>query len=358
MKWKMVVFGGVLTLIAPLLLIILLLMVIGGDDDSSMADMGGTAELPLSDAVLAHRPAVEKYCKEFGISDYIDYIFAIMQVESGGDDVKYPDVMQSSESLGLSPNTLNTEDSIRQGCKYFSELVASAQKKKLDMDCVTQSYNYGGGFLNYVFKNGKHYSFDLARNFSNEKSRGQTVPYQNPIAVSVNGGWRYTYGNMFYVKLVNQYLPKKQEQGVGTSTVMPDGVVVFENGWAFPVLRNYSFSRGMSAKHGGFDIAAPPGTPIVAAQDGVVETVQKWNGVVTKGDMNSYGNMVYIKHPDGTKTRYAHCTVTMVSVGQEVKRGQQVGTIGSTGNSTGPHLHFEYFLNGKRSDPAKIIRMP
>ena len=68
---------------------------------------------------------------------------------------------------------------------------------------VIQSYNYGGGYADYVAKNGKKHSFNLAENFAKNKSGGTKVTYTNPIAVSKNGGWRYNYGNMFYVEPVS-----------------------------------------------------------------------------------------------------------------------------------------------------------
>ena len=71
--------------------------------------------------------------------------------------------MQSSESLGLPPNSLSTEESIKQGCKYFSELLAAAEAKGCDLNSVVQSYNYGGGFLDYVAGRGKKYTFELQR---------------------------------------------------------------------------------------------------------------------------------------------------------------------------------------------------
>ena len=74
------------------------------------------------------------------------------------------------------------------------------------MDAIIQSYNYGGGFLDYVAKNGKKYTFELAQSFSEKQANGRKVTYKNNISTSINGGWRYDYGNMFYVKLVHQYL--------------------------------------------------------------------------------------------------------------------------------------------------------
>ncbi len=126
-----------------------------------------------------------------------------MQVESGGTAV---DVMQSSESLGLPPNSLGTEQSIEQGCKYFASLLASAKAKGCDINTVVQSYNYGGGFVDYVASHGKKYTFELAVNFARDKSGGVKMTYKNEISIKENGGWRYKYGNMFYVRLVAQYL--------------------------------------------------------------------------------------------------------------------------------------------------------
>lgn len=173
------------------------------DNDSSAQDSSDISGLSVSKEVLSHKNTVEKYCKEYDISKYVCYILAIMQVESGG---KGQDVMQSSESLGLPPNTLSTEESIKQGCKYFSELLKSSNDLGYDVDSAIQSYNYGGSFLQYVASHGKKYSYELAENFSKEKSGGTKVSYPNPIAIPINGGWRYNYGNQFYVKLVSQYL--------------------------------------------------------------------------------------------------------------------------------------------------------
>ncbi|EOI55470.1 bifunctional lytic transglycosylase/C40 family peptidase [Enterococcus gilvus] len=173
------------------------------DDDQEKSVSTEMTGLNVSQEVLKHQPIVEKYCKEYGISDHINIILAIMQVESGG---KIADVMQSSESLGLPPNSLSTEESIKQGCKYFSELVKAIESHGCDLSTAIQAYNFGGGFVNYVATHGKKYSYELAEGFSKEKSGGKRVDYQNPVAIPVNGGWRYGYGNQFYVKLVEQYL--------------------------------------------------------------------------------------------------------------------------------------------------------
>ncbi|MDY5177917.1 invasion-associated protein P60 [Enterococcus italicus] len=215
------IFGVVFSLFFSLLLFVTIVFAEEDDTRSSREEMIQQGGLNVSAEVLAHRPMVEKYCKEFGIEEYVNYILAIMQVESGG---TAEDVMQSSESLGLPPNSLSTEESIKQGCKYFSELIASANSNGCDINTVIQSYNYGGGFINYVASNGKKYSYELAESFSKDKSGGVKVDYQNPIAIPINGGWRYNYGNQFYALLVSQYLTPVQFDDETVQAIMNEAL--------------------------------------------------------------------------------------------------------------------------------------
>lgn len=134
---------------------LLFLFIVTSDDEESGSSSLDFSGLNLSAEVLKHQSTVEKYAKEYRISDYVNYLLAIMQVESGGTGTT--DVMQASESLGLPLNSLSVEDSIKQGCKYFSELLKSAEAKDCDINTVVQSYNYGGGFIDYVSKHGKKF---------------------------------------------------------------------------------------------------------------------------------------------------------------------------------------------------------
>ncbi len=96
--------------------------------------------------------------------------------------------------------------------------------------------------------------------------------------------------------------------------------------------------------HGGIDIANSIGTPILAASDGVV---------IDAGPTGGYGNWVKLRHSDGTVTLYGHLSSWQVEIGQRVWAGDQIAKMGNTGNSTGPHLHFEVLLNGTdRVDPV------
>lgn len=157
----------------------------------------------VSENVMQYETDVSDYAEEYGIKEYVPYLLAIMEVESHGEG---EDVMQSSESLGLPPNSLSTDESIRQGVKYFSELIEAANAQECDIDTAVQGYNYGAGFINYVAENGNEYTFELAQEFAKEKSGGAVTDYANDISVAENGGWRYMYGNMFYVRLVKSYV--------------------------------------------------------------------------------------------------------------------------------------------------------
>ena len=106
----------------------------------------------------------------------------------------------------------------------------------------------------------------------------------------------------------------------------------------------YGFRWGRP--HQGIDLAAPVGTPIQASEKG---------RVVYSGWKQGYGNFVAVDHGHGMETHYAHCSKVLVHVGQEVRKGQMIAKVGNTGNSTGPHLHFEVVANGIHRNPIKFL---
>jgi murein DD-endopeptidase MepM/ murein hydrolase activator NlpD len=106
--------------------------------------------------------------------------------------------------------------------------------------------------------------------------------------------------------------------------------------------------------HAGLDLAAPRGTPIYATGDGTVH----WAGSISaRQDAPSslYGNFVILDHGNGIRTVYAHCDRLAVQAGQDVRRGEQIAWVGSTGRSTGPHLHYEVVVNGRPMDPELFV---
>ena len=194
----------------------------------------------FSDAVNGHRKLVETYALKERIPEEADALLAIMEIESGG---RAEDVMQSSESLGLPPNTLDTEASVAQGCAYYAMLLRTAAeeglfrpdtgpravrgragKKAEDAEkdgtvsgwdsgrqAVFQAYNYGAGYLYFAKEHGGH-SRTNAELFAELQSGGKQEPYSHPVARAANGGWRYSYGNMFYAELVEAELRERMAE--------------------------------------------------------------------------------------------------------------------------------------------------
>lgn len=139
-------------------------------------------------------------------------------------------------------------------------------------------------------------------------------------------------------------------EGASFSGSSPGGVFVGTGGGSLvmplngPVTSPYGPRWG--TMHHGVDIGAATGTPVKAAGAGQV-TRAGWIG--------GYGNAVYLNHGNGLETRYAHLSEISVARGQTVSQGATVGLVGSTGDSSGPHLHFEVRINGASVDPLTVV---
>lgn len=137
------------------------------------------------------------------------------------------------------------------------------------------------------------------------------------------------------------------------------------DGWTWPIPGCYTITGGFGEgrsyeSHGGTDIAASIGTPIYAANSGTVinssnDCSHSSAGVGACNHGGGYGNHVWIQHDNGYQTIYGHMINTAVSTGEYVSKGQLIGYSGSTGWSTGPHLHFELRINGVRSNPMALF---
>jgi murein DD-endopeptidase MepM/ murein hydrolase activator NlpD len=105
--------------------------------------------------------------------------------------------------------------------------------------------------------------------------------------------------------------------------------------------------RGVAAMHAGVDIPGPLGTPIYATADGMVARAERASG---------YGNLVELNHGKGIETRYGHLSKILVAPNSRVKRGQLIALMGSTGRSTGSHLHYEVRIDGRAVNPAPFLQ--
>jgi murein DD-endopeptidase MepM/ murein hydrolase activator NlpD len=137
--------------------------------------------------------------------------------------------------------------------------------------------------------------------------------------------------------------------GAGASANIPSIWPVMGNLRSGVGTRKNPFGGSSYEFHKGQDISAPMGTPINATADGVV-VIARW--------VRGYGNGIYIDHGNGISTRYGHLSRIDVIEGQPVKKGQHLGLVGSTGRSTGPHLHYEVRINNQPTSPLLYLPEP
>jgi murein DD-endopeptidase MepM/ murein hydrolase activator NlpD len=141
------------------------------------------------------------------------------------------------------------------------------------------------------------------------------------------------------------YVPRPVLAFEAGSVSAPAGAKKGTGGLAWPM--SGSISQGYWAGHQAIDIASRTGTPIAAADAGFVASIQVMN--------YGYGRMLIIDHGNGIQTLYAHMSAFYVELGQSVAKGQNIGACGTTGNATGPHLHFEVMKNGVRQNPLNYL---
>lgn len=283
---------------------------------------------------------LDKYTKLYGISDYIGLAYALIMVENPSTDGT-DDIMQSSESAGYpGPGYLTGEASVKQGCKHLAEQIKNGQTQNVDIWGVMQGYNFGSAYIPWLANRGGKNTTDLAEEYSRDvvapslgNTTGATYPYVN--AVSQADGRTYLYvngGNFHYAAMIRQYVKVTESAGYVVPISKPV-TVTSEFGYRqHPITGAYELHNGIDLVNGN------PTTPIYASAAGEV--------VIAGSYPEWYGNYVVIKHSDGLYTGYAHQSQLRVSVGDTVKQGQQIGNMGTTGPSTGPHLHFQFFKNG------------
>lgn len=184
------------------------------------------------------------------------------------------------------------------------------------------------------------------------KSDSQTANYVPPGINLDNLTFRPVFDRLAHIgrdanqhALDLQHLLSSLSQQKSLLSAIPSFAPV--DGW---ITSNYgkriSPFTGEPAIHMGLDIAAPVGTPVLAPADGVV---------IFTGAKQGFGNFIMIAHGYGVVSRYGHNNQNMVAPGQKVARGEQIATVGDSGRTTGPHLHYEVMVNGKHENPKKFI---
>ena len=258
-------------------------------------------------------------------------------------ETKYLDILLTSESL---TDLISDYYRVSEMAKYDTELLERLEKQKKEIEEAKQLLETKRAELkvakaetekkNVVLRNDKTEQNNLLNQLSDtEKQLQQKIKeyeasmkeVENQIAnltQSIGSGGNYTGG---------QFLWPIPSIGVGKNIT---------SNFGYRYLELYGYTR----LHAGIDIGANYGTNVVAAAEGTV-VLASWNG--------GYGNCVIINHGGGLMTLYGHGSSIVAKVGQKVKRGDVVLKVGSTGNSTGNHLHFEVRVNGTAKNPRPYL---
>lgn len=329
--------AAVITAGSGMAIVIVLIVVVLGAAVTFFGSQGSSC-IPVSEEVEQYDPLIREYAEMHGIAEYVDLIKAVMMQESAGNGT---DPMQASE-CGLNKSFPNVpggitdpEYSINVGIEYLAACLGQAGvKSPVDIDNIRlalQGYNFGNGFISWAKDKHGGYSEKAAKEYS--------------AMMAKRNGWS-SYGDTDYAAHVMRYYPYNS---------FSSGILFYSKGvLGLPIegmtKANITSSFGGrsspggigSTNHKGTDFGFPAGTPIYACESGTV---------VHAGLRGGYGKCVIIDHGNGLQTLYAHQSKLNVAAGQRVIRGQCIGAVGSTGNSTGPHLHLEVRVNGVSVDP-------
>ena len=291
---------------------------------------GGSARnVGLSDDVISLMPQISAACQANGIPEYAPLVAAVIMQESGGRVADVGgDVMQCAEGMGLPVGTpVSLEESINFGTGIIaSNLQEAGAAGPTDIPRISlalQGYNFGNGYISWALARGG-YSKENAHEFSEMQAAAH--------------GWS-GYGDIDYVDHVLRYY-QTTAGGMGDASAIADGRFAYP----FP-----GHTWDTYPGHNGIDISFSNcyGEPVYAVADGTVRYTQDgWTAADGVGGMWSFGNAVFVEHGDGWISAYGHLSALAVASGETVIQGQLVGYIGSTGNSTGPHLHLALYHDG------------
>ncbi|NEQ73887.1 MAG: peptidoglycan DD-metalloendopeptidase family protein [Okeania sp. SIO2C9] len=255
------------------------------------------------------------------------------KITSEAINIPVPEPWSSEQNLTNNSQVINENNSSRYLQPTYQEEVSRSQ---------TRQWSEEMGTNRPEIRNPATVVKELPLEREIVPSQGSSVMATAPTGANFNE----ILNNPSLGKMVSPDLPPLGK----ADTYLPGGSMQF-TGYTWPSKGTLTSGYGWrwGRMHRGIDIAAPTGTPIVAAAPGVV-TYANWNS-------GGYGNLVEIKHPNGSLTVYAHNSQILVREGQKVAQGELIAKMGSTGRSTGPHLHFEIHPTGNGAvNPMALLR--
>ena len=279
-------------------------------------------------------------------------ITVALQPGENTEDIQRRYGLSLSELYALNPGLRGNETRLPNGY----ELIVSAEVSTLEVKIVqTETHVEEVPYETVETQNSSLYKGEVRTRVKGENGQDRVIE-----RVTYINGMRVGAPEEIGRTRIKEPVTERKELGSRSTTVQRGGQTIVINPsatgftWPVPGCTRVSSSYGYRGRsfHKGIDIADgnTNGKIIVAAKDGVVELVQLGG--------TSYGNMILINHGNGVKTRYAHIMSGSISVrqGESVSIGQPIARVGSTGNSTGPHLHFEVIINGSTQNPLNYLK--
>lgn len=248
-------------------------------------------------------------------------------------------VVQDIIAAAVKDNSSKQDKFVKENLAAMAMKLGEMQAQLMRLDALGERVQGLSGIkpeeFNFKEKPGQGGPAPTAMDGAGELNMSQFQQVMNAIEKDI--GHRSDYLNVVETALMNDKIQSKL-----LPTIQPVNVNYNSSGFGWRI----DPFTGKTAFHAGIDFPSPIGTPIVAAAGGVVITAQYHP---------EYGNMLEIDHGNDIVTRYGHTSKIYVKVGDIVRRGQHVADVGTTGRSTGPHLHFEVLVKGVQQDPNKFL---
>lgn len=299
---------------------------------------------------LFNAPASDYWSNNAYWKPPLAYSYTEEEWQPGGNLIASPRPGKAPERTEIIEYTVKAGDTIGTIAQYFG---ISANTVLWENGLTAKSYIKPGNILRILPTSGVTYKVARGDNLASIANKHGVSPDDIMKMNNLANANQVRIGQALIIPGGKRII----DRGIATQTQQPRSlasIITSPRGSAAPASGSRMnwpvqgrITQYYSWRHNGLDIAAPIGTPIYAAAGGIVE-IAGWNS-------GGYGYQIVINHGGGKKTRYGHMSKFAVSVGDEVEKGDNIGFVGSTGRSTGPHCHFEVMINGARYNPLSYL---
>lgn len=241
-------------------------------------------------------------------------------------------IISSSASSSSVGGNAQSADNLTQGLGIVLDFVGSLSGN-------TDSPASPASALDYITASDKSDPYEALAGLFSKQQSGSGLSALDVITGAYNGMGFFESGVLDNIGSSNNF--------IAPSTISPvTGTTFFNPGWGL-ITSGFGYRPSFKRMHKGIDISMAVGDTVRVIMPGVVERVAY--------EAKGYGNYIIVRHDEGYETRYAHLIAPLVAAGQRVEAGVAIGLSGNTGNSTGPHLHFEVRYNGTALDPLSVF---